>query len=227
MIADLVPARVRACEAFGDSGPESAVRLFPAEQAAVAGMFDERRREFTSVRGLARRALAALGVTPQPLVPGPMGAPQWPVGVVGSMTHCPGYRAAAVARAADYAAIGIDAEPRESLPGIVASRIVTDGERAWLRKDFAGAGELPLDRLLFSAKEASYKAFSPWLGTRFGFRDFTVRLRSDGTFHGVPPRGAVLPRAAAGAAAFPGRWAVRSGYLLTVVALAASASPEC
>lgn len=225
MIADLVPAGVSAQDAFGDSGPESSVPLFPAEQAVVDGTFDERRKEFTTVRGCARGALARLGVAPAPLVPGPLGAPSWPAGVVGSMTHCQGYRAAAVARAEDFAALGIDAEPREPLPGIVAARIVTDTESGWLRQDFPAAAGLPLDRLLFCAKEASYKALSPWTETRFGFQDFIVRPRPDGTFRVVPP-GAGMPLSDPPVAGFTGHWVARSGYLLTVVALSADGSAE-
>lgn len=225
MIADLVPDGVRAQDAFGDVGPESSVPLFPAEQAVVAGAFEERRKEFTTVRGCARGALARLGVAPAPLVPGPLGAPSWPAGIVGSMTHCQSYRAAAVAYAADFAALGIDAEPQEPLPGIVAGRIVTDTESGWLRQDFPTAAGLPLDRLLFCAKEASYKAFSPWTETRFGFRDFIVRLRSDGTFRVVPP-GSGMPLSGTRVAGFSGHWAARSGFLLAIVAVSADRSPE-
>ncbi|MFH8472627.1 4'-phosphopantetheinyl transferase [Streptomyces sp. NPDC018000] len=216
MIADLVPAGVRAQDAFGDSGPESTATLFPAEQAVVDGVCDERRKEFTTVRGCARAALARLGVAPTPLVPGPLGAPRWPAGVLGSMTHCRGYRAAAVARTAEFAALGIDAEPQEPLPDVVASRIVTGPESDWLRQQFPEDAGLPLDRLLFCAKEASYKAFAPWTPTRFGFQDFAVRLRPDGTFRTVPPS-AAMPPAGPCAAGITGRWAARSGFLLTVV----------
>ncbi|CCK30433.1 hypothetical protein BN159_6054 [Streptomyces davaonensis JCM 4913] len=223
MIADLVPLGVHAGEAFGDDGPDAAVDLFPAERALVDGVLDDRRAEFTTVRGCARRALASLGVPPGPLVPGPLGAPVWPAGIVGSMTHCPGYRAAAVARAADFAGLGIDAEPCRSLPDVVARRIVTEAEARRLREDFAGACELPLDRLLFCAKEAAYKAFSPWLGARFGVREFRVRLRADGTFGGVAPDSGRLRREIP-AADFTGRWAVSSGHLLAVVALPVAAT---
>ncbi|MFD3676463.1 hypothetical protein [Streptomyces sp. NPDC058613] len=37
--------------------------------------------------------------------------PVWPSGIVGSMTHCTGYRAAAVARTGHLVALGVDAEP--------------------------------------------------------------------------------------------------------------------
>ncbi|RDL03122.1 hypothetical protein DER30_4679 [Streptomyces sp. HB202] len=93
VIAEVVPTEVRAREAFDDAGPDGAVTLFATEQAVVEGVLDERRKEFTTVRGCARAALTALGVDPAPLVPGPLGAPGWPAGVVGSMTHCRNYRA--------------------------------------------------------------------------------------------------------------------------------------
>lgn len=220
MIVQLVPAGISAHEAFGDTGPEAAVALFAAEQAVVEGVFEERRREFTTVRGCARAALDRLGVRPVPLVPGALGAPGWPAGVVGSMTHCRGYRAAAVARAEDFAALGIDAEPQEPLPRAVAGRIVTATERGWLGEEFPQGSDVPLDRVLFCAKEASYKAFSPWTDARPGFGDYRVRLRADGTFRTVPP---VAARPAAGpwAAGFTGRWSARAGLVLTAVALVA------
>ncbi|WP_030585852.1 4'-phosphopantetheinyl transferase family protein [Streptomyces anulatus] len=225
MIAEVVPAGVRAREAFDDDGPDSAITLFATEQAVVDGVLDERRREFTTVRGCARAALTVLGVAPAPLVPGPLGAPGWPAGVVGSMTHCRNYRAAAVALTEDFAALGIDAEPREPLPRFMAERIVTDVEARWLRQDFPSAVALPLDRLLFCAKEASYKAFSPWTGTRFGFRDFTVRLRPDGTFHIIPPT-PEKPISSPDPAGLTGRWTACSSLLLSVVALSASCAPN-
>jgi enterobactin synthetase component D / holo-[acyl-carrier protein] synthase len=61
-------------------------------------------------------AAESFGALPAPILPGPAGEPGWPPGVTGSITHCPGYRACAVARTEDLAAIGIDAEPDEELP---------------------------------------------------------------------------------------------------------------
>ncbi|NDZ87966.1 4'-phosphopantetheinyl transferase, partial [Streptomyces sp. SID10115] len=67
--------------------PADAV-LFPAEEAVVANAVDKRRKEFTTVRHCARTALARIGVPAAPILPGHRGAPGWPDGVVGSMTHC-------------------------------------------------------------------------------------------------------------------------------------------
>lgn len=92
-------------------------RLFPTEESAIANSVEERRREFMTVRHCARSALSDLGAPAVALPPGPDRAPQWPDGVVGSMTHCVGYRAAAVGwRSEELTSIGIDAEPNEPLP---------------------------------------------------------------------------------------------------------------
>lgn len=208
----LVPDGVEFCEAYGDTGPEAVASLFPSERALMRGVSEERRREFATVRECARRALARLDIAPEPLVPDVSGAPRWPRGAVGSLTHCPGYRAAVVAPAGVYAALGIDAEPAEPLPAVVAARLLPDAERRSADAVRAALG-VPADRLVFCAKEASYKAFSPWLGRRYGIRDFAVRVSGDGSFRGVTPEGRYP---------FRGRWAGRSGYLVAVVCLTAA-----
>lgn len=92
-------------------------RLFPTEESAIANSVEERRREFMTVRHCARSALSDLGAPAVASPPGPDRAPQWPDGVVGSMTHCVGYRAAAVGwRSEELTSVGIDAEPNEPLP---------------------------------------------------------------------------------------------------------------
>ncbi|MCQ6556396.1 4'-phosphopantetheinyl transferase superfamily protein [Streptomyces sp. C10-9-1] len=225
-MADLAPPGVLTAEATGDAGPDGAAELHPDELACVADAVAERRREFTTVRGCARRALAGLGVAPVALVPGPMGAPAWPDGVVGSMTHCRGYRAAAVARSAAYASLGVDAEPVEPLAPAVARRALRAAERARLAEVFPPGGEAAARRLAVSAKEAAYKAFSPWLGRRFGFADFTVELLPTGVFTARPP--APVPfRSAGGEGVFTGRWAVGQGILLTLLALPAVPPGSC
>lgn len=226
MMADLAPPGVHTAEATGDVGPDGAVELYPDELVCVAGAVAERRREFTTVRGCARRALAELGVAPVPLVPGSMGAPQWPAGVVGSMTHCRGYRAVAVARSAAYASLGVDAEPVEPLAPVVARRALRAAERARLAEVFPPGEEPAARRLAVSAKEAAYKAFSPWLGRRFGFADFTVELLPRGVFTTRPP--APVPfRSSAGEGVFTGRWVVGPEILLTLLALPAVPSASC
>jgi 4'-phosphopantetheinyl transferase EntD len=110
MIETLVAA---ACAEMFSDVPEST--MLSIEAAAVEGAVAER-REFGTVRHCARKALLRIGVPPVPVLPDVDGAPRWPVGVVGSMTHCAGYRAAAVARSSELCSVGIDAEPHAPLP---------------------------------------------------------------------------------------------------------------
>jgi 4'-phosphopantetheinyl transferase EntD len=139
--------------------------LFPEEAALVANAVEKRRNEFTTGRACARRALERLGFEPMPIGQGERGQPLWPAAVVGSITHCRGYRACAVARAEEVASVGIDAEPYEQLPDGVLGMVSSPQERERL----AAAGIL--DRVLFCAKEAVYKAWFPLAGRWLGFED--------------------------------------------------------
>ncbi|MEO3870698.1 4'-phosphopantetheinyl transferase superfamily protein [Nonomuraea sp. B12E4] len=210
MIEELLPAGVRAAEVFDDELP---VELFPEEAALMAGSSERRRRQFASVRGCARRALGELGVAPVPLLRGKNGAPRWPEGVVGSMTHCRGYRAAVVARAEHLAAVGIDAEPALPLPEGVLGLVTGPEERDMLARL---PGRAPLDRVLFCAKEALYKAWFPLTQTWAGFRDAAVEIEPGGGFAARM----LLDASGRAPEVFRGRWSVREGLILTVVTVA-------
>jgi 4'-phosphopantetheinyl transferase EntD len=208
------PAAV-AAERFSDA-PESS--MFPIEAAAVADASPERRREFGTVRLLARQALLEIGMPAGPVLPDTDGAPRWPSGVVGSMTHTVGYRAAAVARAREVRSIGIDAEPHDPLPAGVRDLVLRDEERARLRALAHAHPDLHWDRILFSAKEAFYKAWFPLTRRWLDFGDVSAIPRPDGTFWAhVPGPGAAdldAPRAS-------GRWMVERDLVIaaTVVTL--------
>ncbi|MGZ4554399.1 MAG: 4'-phosphopantetheinyl transferase family protein [Mycobacteriaceae bacterium] len=216
MIERILLSGVAAAECFGD--PEGAV-LFPEEELRIAKSVDKRRREFTSARWCARQAMVQLGVPEAAVLPGDRGAPQWPAGVVGSMTHCEGYRGAALARVEAVLSIGIDAEPHGPLPEGVLRAVSLPEERNWLEHE-APAGT-HWDRLLFSAKESTYKAWFPLTGRWLGFEDSHIRIDPlAGTFTAtflVPPpvvRGEALKQ-------FRGRWLASDGLVLTAVALPA------
>ncbi|MGW7052784.1 4'-phosphopantetheinyl transferase family protein [Streptomyces sp. NPDC054887] len=223
VLASLLPRQVTAVDTFHDSAERF---LFPQERALVAAAVAKRRHEFTTVRHCARTALASFGLPPAPILPGPGGAPRWPAGMVGSLTHCAGYRAAAVARSTTAAGIGIDAEPAEPLRNEGVLRMVTvAAERAALRELAAHRPGIPWDRLLFSAKESVYKAWSPLTGRWLGFHDAQVTLRPDGTFTAallVP--GATL--ADGDLTGFDGRWQMRDGLVVTAVTVPAQRSAD-
>jgi 4'-phosphopantetheinyl transferase EntD len=221
MIERILPAVVSCSEAFSDS-PQST--LFPAEEALLTRVVEHRRREFATARACARTALTALGVAPAPILRGERGAPQWPPGFVGSITHCAGYRAAAVARAGDALTIGIDAEPGRALPDGVLNLVSLPAERPRLRELAAAAPGVCWDRVLFSAKESVYKAWFPLARRWLGFDEAEVTLEpADGTFRArLLVEGPVVDgRLLAG---FTGRWLAADGLVLTaVIALPGSA----
>ncbi|MFI7417840.1 4'-phosphopantetheinyl transferase [Nonomuraea sp. NPDC049684] len=208
MIETLVPDNVAVSTAYGDP---PGVRLFPEERHAVRKAVAKRRREFATVRHCAREALAALGIPPAPIVPGRRGAPRWPAGAVGSMTHCAGFRAAAVADAGDVRSIGIDAEPHEPLPEGVFRMVARPEEAAMVRELRALRPGTCWDRLLFSAKESVYKAWFPLTGEWLGFHDGSLAFSLDGRF-----RARLLPPDAP-LAEFAGRWTAAPGLLATAI----------
>lgn len=211
MIERILPSWVVSVAARRD--PAEAV-LFPEEEEFVVRAVDKRRREFATVRWCARRALATLGLPPVPILPGEAGAPGWPDGVVGSMTHCDGYRAAAVARERDADALGIDAEPHSPLPEGVLEAIARDEERELLWKLTRSSPDLCWDRLLFSAKESVYKAWFPANRRWLGFEDASVTLDSDGSFVAR----ILVPDAKC--RELTGTWLVADGLVATAIAVA-------
>jgi 4'-phosphopantetheinyl transferase EntD len=206
MVEDLLPAA--ACSEMFSDVPESA--MFPAEALTVGGAGDERRREFGTVRYCARQALSKLGVTAAPILPDADGVPQWPSGVVGSMTHCKGYRAAVVARASELRSLGIDAEPNAPLPSMLPDLVLRDEEQAQLRQLAESFPRTHWDRIAFCAKEAVFKAWFPIARTWLDFDDVSVSLHPDNAFSAF-----VYAYPAAGIGpAFVGRWMVSSGIII-------------
>ncbi|MDQ3900309.1 MAG: 4'-phosphopantetheinyl transferase superfamily protein, partial [Actinomycetota bacterium] len=173
MIEKILPAAVASAEALED--PPDAV-LYPGEAELISRAVDKRRREFRTVRQCARRALRQLGLPPVAVLRGERGEPLWPPDVVGSMTHCSGYRAAAVAHSRDVHALGIDAEPNEPLPAGVLDAIASAQEQGRLSQLAAADGTTRWDRVLFCAKESVYKAWFPLTRRWLGFEDAAVTI---------------------------------------------------
>lgn len=212
MIDEILPSWVASAEKFGDV-PEDT--LFPEERPLIARAVDRRRREFVTGRHCARLALARIGVTPVPIPRGERGAPIWPAGTVGSITHCSGYRAAAVASAGVARAVGIDAEPHEPLPDGILPTIASPGEIAALRAMGDADGEVCWDRILFSAKESVYKVWFPLTGRWLDFSEAVVDIEPSGTFRAR----LLVADPAVGTDVLPGRWTVRDGHIATSIAL--------
>ncbi|MEV5505184.1 4'-phosphopantetheinyl transferase family protein [Streptomyces orinoci] len=224
MIERLVPAWAVAEEAFEDAAQDVTGVLFPEEAAAVARAVPKRQREFATVRVCARAALGRLGYAPAPLLSSRRGAPRWPGGVVGSMTHCDGYRAAVVAGVADAASLGIDAEPHGPLPDGVLRVVSLESERTHLARLAAERPEVHWDRLLFSAKESVFKTWYPLTERELDFSEAELSIdAAAGTFEArlLVPGPVVGGERLAG---FTGRWLVDRGLVVTAIALPAPAA---
>ena len=102
----------------------------PEEEPLIAKSVAKRRNEFITVRHCARIALGELGVPAAPILKGDKGEPCWPDGIVGSLTHCTGYRGEVVGRTGAVRSVGIDAEPHDVLPHGVLDSISLPAERS-------------------------------------------------------------------------------------------------
>jgi 4'-phosphopantetheinyl transferase EntD len=179
MIEQLLPHGVVAVEAFEDVPGEAS---FPGEESLVVNAVESRRREFITARRCAREALAKLGYAPVPIREGGKREPLWPAGLVGSITHTDGYRAAAVAPQRILASIGIDTEKHDKLPDGVEEAITVAGEREMLAALSRAFRTTHWGRLLFSAKESVYKAWYPLTGRQLAFEDARLTIEPAGTF---------------------------------------------
>jgi 4'-phosphopantetheinyl transferase EntD len=211
----IVPSAVATVETRADLLTRG---LFPEEQQGLGRPDAPRWREFVTGRVCARQALERLGIEPMAIRRGSRGQPLWPAGVVGSITHCRGYRACAIAKSADVAALGIDADLDAPLPCGALERVASPRE---LRCAAGQAISVWVDRLLFCAKEAVYKALFPLSGRSLDFDDVEVLVDWDGGFRaafrapGPTVQGKRLSQ-------LNGRWAVCDGVLATAVVLAAT-----
>lgn len=154
--------------------------------------------EYAGGRLAARRAMAGIGLPPVAIPMGTDRAPVWPDGLAGSITHSGGVCLAAVSTGA---MLGIDLEQDRPLDADSAAIVLLPEEDA------------TFSAMIFSAKEAVYKAQYPLTRTLFGFDTLAVTM-ADGSFAarfrravGCFDKGAVVR----------GRYARVGGQVLTVV----------
>lgn len=217
LLSTVLPELVVTAEMYSDPGD---LVPLPEEEPLIAKSVAKRRNEFITVRHCAREALGKLGVGPVPILKGDKGEPCWPSGIVGSLTHCEGFRGAVVARDSDVRSVGIDAEPHGVLPKGVLDAVSLPAERVELA---ALEGGLHWDRILFCAKEATYKAWFPLTHRWLGFEDahISFTLDSSGTSGTFLSRILIDPAAEFGPPllALPGRWSVTNSLVVTAISL--------
>ena len=186
--------------------------LMPEERSFVARAVPARVLEFTTGRSCARAALAHLGCPPVAIAVGEQREPLWPPGFIGSITHCKGHCAAAVARwepgtANAIAGLGLDAEPALPLPEDVARMVCSDGEREWIEQHRQDG--LPWDRVVFSAKESVFKCIFPITRQFLDFQDVELTFVGERSFQICAPGLPAAAKHVRGCTAF------REGFILT------------
>ncbi len=192
----------------------------PQELESVATASNERRRHYLAGRRAAHILLEQARVPSAPLLSEADGAITWPEGWTGSITHSADWCAAAIARRTDCRGIGIDLENSARMNEPIARRILTPAELQWAAESTPGPDFLLMAALLFSAKEALYKAAAPILKKFIGFRDAELRPEKTATGWRFQARftnetySAALPPAVIHAhGAFCGEWCLAGVWL--------------
>ena len=125
--------------------------------------------EFASGRAAAHFALNQIGFSNIfPILRGQEGEPLWREGIAGSITHCYPWSVAVAVKCPNLRTIGVDLETTGRMKGTDISELVCHrSELNWVH-----SGNLQ-ERLtmIFSAKEAVYKAFYPLCRRYIDFKD--------------------------------------------------------
>lgn len=187
--------------------------LFPEERAAIAKAVAKRRNEFSSGRILARKALKQIDQLAAALPPDVSRRPRWPEGVVGSITHSNGLCAAVVAPISRVLTLGLDLEQVLDVQPSLLPSIAQADEIEDL------AMHVPNDlipALIFSAKEAAFKAYHPITNHFLGFRDVRLTVSGDAFAAKI-----VTPDCPSifGHTKIEGRFALVGGMILSLVAV--------
>jgi enterobactin synthetase component D len=151
--------------------------LYPLEEQYLGpNAAQQRRISFALGRAAARDALAELGLDGAMIGRGAGGEPLWPDGIVGAITHSGDLAIAVVGWRTDYAGIGIDIEQQSPGLSAKAARLVcTPAEFAWIDEQPSANRRT----MLFSAKEAIFKALFPIERVWLGFGDAELRWQAE------------------------------------------------
>ncbi|MDV5171346.1 4'-phosphopantetheinyl transferase [Photobacterium rosenbergii] len=143
----------------------------------IAGSVGKRQAEYLAGRYMAKSALQQLGFEDTQVGRGSLREPVWPHGVVGSISHSSGYAACVVASSDDpCAGIGLDIESliKPDVYQNFTDVVISQGEK--LKMKDANIEEDLFHTLLFSAKEAIFKALFQQVRRYFDFLDVSLTL---------------------------------------------------
>lgn len=194
---------------LGGADPRLAHDLLPGE--AVPRAVPKRHRAFSAGRAAARMAMG------RPDLPVPMRpdrAPLWPAGFCGSISHSDTACLAIAAPLRLFRGLGIDLEPALPLDRDLWSAVLTPPELEWISA-LPEAEKSLSAKLIFSAKEAGYKAQYPISECLFGFERFQTSIYEQ-TFT-LKFTAAVSGFSTSSELA--GSWCITGGHILTMLAI--------
>ncbi len=168
-------------ELSGPTPSSAPADLHPDERAQIEGSAPGRQRQYTAGRRCARAGLRHLSLPDGAILSAPDRSPRWPDGADGSITHTGDvFAAAAVARREVLGArgIGLDAEQTGRVTRRLYDRVFTAEERERLAALQAGK-EVVASTVMFSVKEAFYKAQFGATAAWVGFQDVEVHSPDD------------------------------------------------
>ena len=143
-------------------------------------------------------------------------SPIWPPGLTGSITHTHSACLAAVAWEREVRMLGLDLERDGALENALFPTICRHSEQVWLQNQ-TNPGQMA--KLIFSAKEAAYKAQYRLSQTLFGFDTFETEFDlENGQFSAIFQRD-VSPFNAG--TTLHGRFAIGHGFIVTAVVVLA------
>lgn len=161
-------AVVEAAFSRAEIGPELLHRYQVAIPQGFEHMVAKRKCEYLAGRLCGYFAMEKLDhIWPGHIGQNDNGCPVWPSGVIGSISHTNRYAAACVASNQDYRNVGIDIE--NIMGETQAHNLCT---HLFAGPDRRRQNRMPLNHyatLIFSAKEALFKAIYPEVGYLFGF----------------------------------------------------------
>lgn len=149
-------------------------QLYKEEQVLIEHAIEKRQNDFTAGRMCAKKALANLGIKEFPVLMDSKGAPTWPAGVSGSISHARSCCAAVVARVQKGESLGLDIEEVSRIKESVWEYSFGPEEISWLRKQSAESQKWA--SVIFAAKEAFYKAQYPLTHSWLGFKDAIILI---------------------------------------------------
>lgn len=171
----ILPLGFVACGALADEN----LPIPAADLSEVKDAVPQRRAEFVAGRWCAHRALQAMGLPALKLPLGPLGAPCWPPGALGTITHDAGYCLAVAGPASGLRGIGVDWCEDGSADSLLdtSKYVLAPAEYDALMCSHDPARHL---QLIFCAKEAVVKAVSATIGQFVDLSDIAIESRNSG-----------------------------------------------